>query len=245
MTHCRGVQVVFADLVNACVLWRIELDLVRGCNHVNLVTATHVEVCTRLLRPCMRWFVLAPARCFERRRSVACRIDARCADARCMICKCVAHRARTSSSSRRTRRSKWCACTGRPRRRIRRTRTRSRCAPFPTTAPCPRTCRSRRGAEPSRAEPSGEGGRRAQPLSWGFCFDSRCPEAQRNVRYCLRMRHNVRIDRPIVATGAQVRFIYHAAAPLGSHRVRAESRVPVVVPTDQYSGTKHWPGPRV
>ena len=44
---CRtghGVQVAFADPVNACVLWRVELDLVRGCNHVNLVTATHVEV---------------------------------------------------------------------------------------------------------------------------------------------------------------------------------------------------------
>ena len=35
---------VFADPVNACVLWRIELDFERGCNHVNLVTATHVEV---------------------------------------------------------------------------------------------------------------------------------------------------------------------------------------------------------
>ncbi len=44
MTYWHGVQVAFADPVNACVLWRIELDLVRGCNHVNLVTATHVEV---------------------------------------------------------------------------------------------------------------------------------------------------------------------------------------------------------
>ena len=33
---------VFTDPVNACVLWRIELDYVRGCKHVNLVTATHV-----------------------------------------------------------------------------------------------------------------------------------------------------------------------------------------------------------
>jgi hypothetical protein len=40
----HGAQVVFTDPVNACVLWRIELDYVRGCNHVNLVTETHVEV---------------------------------------------------------------------------------------------------------------------------------------------------------------------------------------------------------
>jgi hypothetical protein len=40
----HGDQVAFTDPVNACVLWRIELDLVRGCNYVNLVTATHVEV---------------------------------------------------------------------------------------------------------------------------------------------------------------------------------------------------------
>ena len=32
----------FTDLVNECVLWRIELDPVQRCNHVNLVTATHV-----------------------------------------------------------------------------------------------------------------------------------------------------------------------------------------------------------
>ena len=40
----HGVQVVFADPVNACVLWRIELDYERGCNYVNFVTATHVQV---------------------------------------------------------------------------------------------------------------------------------------------------------------------------------------------------------
>jgi hypothetical protein len=79
-------------------------------------------------------------------------VSHRCTDVRCMLCKCVAHRVRTSSSSRRTRRSKSCACTGRPRRKTRRIRTRSRCAPFPTIVPYPRTCRSRRGAEPSRAE---------------------------------------------------------------------------------------------
>jgi hypothetical protein len=44
------VQVVFADPVNACVLWRIELDLVRGCNYVNFVEATHVEVRRRYYR---------------------------------------------------------------------------------------------------------------------------------------------------------------------------------------------------
>jgi hypothetical protein len=32
----------FGDLVNACVRWRVELDAERRCNHVNLVTATHV-----------------------------------------------------------------------------------------------------------------------------------------------------------------------------------------------------------
>ena len=46
----HGVQVVFADPVNACVLWRIELDLVRGCNYVNFVEATHVEVRRRYYR---------------------------------------------------------------------------------------------------------------------------------------------------------------------------------------------------
>ena len=44
MAHRHGTQVAFADPINALVLWRIELDPVRGCNHVNLVTATHVEV---------------------------------------------------------------------------------------------------------------------------------------------------------------------------------------------------------
>ncbi len=35
-------QVRFSDVVNACVLWKIVLDPDRRCNHVNLVTATHV-----------------------------------------------------------------------------------------------------------------------------------------------------------------------------------------------------------
>jgi hypothetical protein len=34
--------VAFNDLVNACVMWRIELDPDMRCNHVNLVTATHI-----------------------------------------------------------------------------------------------------------------------------------------------------------------------------------------------------------
>ncbi len=38
----RG-QARFNDLVNACVLWKIELDPVLRCNHVNLVTASHVR----------------------------------------------------------------------------------------------------------------------------------------------------------------------------------------------------------
>ena len=33
---------IFTDFVNEFVLWRIELDPVHRCNHVNLVTATHV-----------------------------------------------------------------------------------------------------------------------------------------------------------------------------------------------------------
>ena len=36
------MQVEFTGLVNACVMWRIELDPHKLCNHVNLVTATHV-----------------------------------------------------------------------------------------------------------------------------------------------------------------------------------------------------------
>jgi hypothetical protein len=40
----RWWQVAFNVLVNASVLWRIELDLVHRCKHVNLVTATHVPV---------------------------------------------------------------------------------------------------------------------------------------------------------------------------------------------------------
>ncbi len=35
-------QVRFDDLVNSCVLWIIELDPMHRCNHVNLVTATHM-----------------------------------------------------------------------------------------------------------------------------------------------------------------------------------------------------------
>jgi hypothetical protein len=37
-------QVTFNGPVNACVLWRIELDPTRRCKHVNLVTATHGPV---------------------------------------------------------------------------------------------------------------------------------------------------------------------------------------------------------
>jgi hypothetical protein len=36
-------QVGFGDLVNSCVLWIVELDPIHRCNHVNLVTATHVQ----------------------------------------------------------------------------------------------------------------------------------------------------------------------------------------------------------
>ncbi len=36
------MQVIFTDFVNECVLWRIELDPVHRCNHVNFVTATHI-----------------------------------------------------------------------------------------------------------------------------------------------------------------------------------------------------------
>jgi hypothetical protein len=32
----------FGDVVNSCVLWIVELDPIHRCNHVNLVTATHV-----------------------------------------------------------------------------------------------------------------------------------------------------------------------------------------------------------
>ena len=28
---------------NACILWKVVLDRARGCDHVNLVTETHVE----------------------------------------------------------------------------------------------------------------------------------------------------------------------------------------------------------
>ena len=46
----RWWQVAFNVLVNASVLWRIELDPVHRCKHVNLVTATHVPV-----RAALRW----------------------------------------------------------------------------------------------------------------------------------------------------------------------------------------------
>jgi hypothetical protein len=36
-------QVRFGDVVNSCVLWIVELDPIHRCNHVNLVTATHVQ----------------------------------------------------------------------------------------------------------------------------------------------------------------------------------------------------------
>ncbi len=75
-------QVKFADPVNACVLWRIELDYALGCNHVNLVTATHVEVRRRLTWRLHVLGSLAPARCIERRRNAARGTDARCIDAR-------------------------------------------------------------------------------------------------------------------------------------------------------------------
>ena len=36
------MPVIFTDYVNEGVLWRIELEPVHRCNHVNLLTATHV-----------------------------------------------------------------------------------------------------------------------------------------------------------------------------------------------------------
>ena len=79
-TH--GVQVVFADPVSACVLWRIELDLARGCNYVNLVTATHVEVRTRCAMQHaalgMSWARSHKQRYIEMRRIDKWRNGARC-----------------------------------------------------------------------------------------------------------------------------------------------------------------------
>jgi hypothetical protein len=55
--------VKFNALVNACVLWRIELDPVHRCKHVNLVTATHVPVRAALrLRSGVGIERIAPAR---------------------------------------------------------------------------------------------------------------------------------------------------------------------------------------
>ena len=85
MTYWHGVQVAFADPVNACVLWRIELDLVRGCNHVNLVTATHVEVWTRLLWPCMRSLVRVRTRKVHWEGSQCCVLH------RCVVRRCALH----------------------------------------------------------------------------------------------------------------------------------------------------------
>ena len=38
----RRAIVTAAGPSNARVIWRVELDPARGCDHVNLVTATHV-----------------------------------------------------------------------------------------------------------------------------------------------------------------------------------------------------------
>ncbi len=54
---------IFTDFVNECVLWRIELDPVHRCKHVNLVTATQVPVRVALrLRSGVGVGRIAPAR---------------------------------------------------------------------------------------------------------------------------------------------------------------------------------------
>ncbi len=70
MTNWHGIQVRFADPVNACVLWRIEFDLVRGCNHGFLITATLTNVPVRRLCVTQRTAVACPGSWFVRTSKV-------------------------------------------------------------------------------------------------------------------------------------------------------------------------------